>query len=183
MTDQHLAVRLALIVAMLGGCGDSAVSPIKTGSDTRWAERVDDPSVKSKTGATWDLPAVRYSIKDELLTFNAEYSQRVIWKDEGWLTFVIYNGNRTGGRIGRIDVAQKRVVYLIPIVGLGPVDHSQYANSISVFTDASHIKLIGQETHGRYEEVRDLRTGALVHLSQAYSRMHAWPETMIVIDP
>jgi hypothetical protein len=166
---------ILLCVILLMSC--TSGKPTSTSpANTHWKE-----VVEAKTTVTFrrdiNLPFVSYDTGSDTLTINDNFSTAIIWHSDNknFLNFVTWSGLSTGAMMGRIDLSNKKGIYLIGLIGLGPLDHSQYRNSIRVFENKEFVQIFGTETFGTYSEVRNLNDGKLVNISQNYGVHELFP--------
>jgi hypothetical protein len=76
-----------------------------------------------------------------------------------YLVYPDYNPSSSGGRIVAYDLAQQKVAWTRALEGIGPVDHSRYANMIFLDVIYGVVNVYGRESFGTYLEYLDLNTG------------------------
>jgi len=63
---------------------------------------------------------------------------------------------------------------------MGPVEHSAYANAVRISVEAERVIVRGWESAGRYAEVLDARTGAI--LGNWRAQRDDWTRTGVPAD-
>ncbi len=83
---------------------------------------------------------------------------------------VHYSARTTGGAAYAFETKTGRMLWRRQLKALGPQNHSQYANDIRVAAHNGHLAVFGQESNGRYVELRDARSGRLLR----HTRVPSW---------
>ena len=79
------------------------------------------------------------------------------------LVYADFGPGRTGCSLIAYDLKQKKQVWKTALMGLGPINHSRYANAVTLeFIDAATVRVFGHESAGKYLEILDINTGKTV---------------------
>ena len=78
------------------------------------------------------------------------------------LYYADYSTLGTGGAIVAVDLTTGNVVWREKLEALGPIEHSKYLNRMNLAADASSVRITGNESAGRYVEVKDAATGRTI---------------------
>ena len=160
---------LALLVTMLlVSCGNEVPVMAKP-AGTEWLVIAHDPLITIKQSEATGLPLVDYEVGTSTITVWKHFGAAIAWQDQSFVHIVAYSPLSSGAMLVRIDKAAKVVVYAVSLCGIGGIDHSQYHNEVRVFINRDLVKIVGEESGGRYEEIRRLADGSLVHVSQSFS--------------
>jgi len=79
------------------------------------------------------------------------------WKDT--LFVAEYSPIATGCEVIAVDLGTGKRVWKTRLRGIGPTGHSQYSNSVNIETDGAKVIVYGNESHGKYVEHVDMKTG------------------------
>ena len=82
--------------------------------------------------------------------------------DEARAYVVRYNRHGTGGELHAVSLQSRDVLWSVPLQALGGSDQGPSATRVQLGTTARGPVVYGWETAGRYIELRDGETGALV---------------------
>lgn len=90
-----------------------------------------------------------------------------------WLLALVYDSMQTGSWLVCIDKLQHKVMYVIPSLALGSLDHSQYRNRayLSVLDKDDIVVISGKEGYGEYVEMRDIATGNLLSYTSSVNEL------------
>jgi hypothetical protein len=66
---------------------------------------------------------------------------------------------RSGCSVVAVDLSTRRQVWKSHLRGIGPTAHSEYSNSVNIETDGAKVIVYGNESHGKYVEHVDMKTG------------------------
>jgi hypothetical protein len=79
------------------------------------------------------------------------------------LVYADFGPGRTGCSLIAYDLKQKKQVWKTALMGLGPINHSRYANAVTLeFIDNATVRVFGNESAGKYLEIVDINTGKTV---------------------
>ena len=79
------------------------------------------------------------------------------------LVYADYSPGRTGCSLIAYDLTLKRELWKTALKGLGPIPHSRYANAVILeFIDNATVRVLGNESAGKYLEIVDINTGKTV---------------------
>jgi hypothetical protein len=78
------------------------------------------------------------------------------------LYYADYTMDGTGGAIVAVDLANGKRLWREPLDALGPIEHSKYFNRMNLAADDSSVRITGNESAGRYIEVKDAATGRTI---------------------
>ena len=86
-----------------------------------------------------------------------------------------YSPIATGCDVVAADLKTGTKVWKSRLQGIGPTGHSQYLNLVNIETDGKYIIVNGNEAHGRYVELLDIKTGQTL----ANKKLKADPESLL----
>jgi len=114
--------------------------------------------VAKKPNTFGDL-TVRFT-KDgkEALALKGSYATTFVGKDS-ILYYTEYHPSASGCALVAYDLANKKELWKTRLKGLGPIPHFQYSNLVTVDLVGDAVKVLGNESAGRYVEFVDLKTG------------------------
>ena len=76
------------------------------------------------------------------------------------LFYVDFSPGGPGATLVAVDLAQRRELWRSPLRGVGKPGHSIYMNRVDIrAVDGATISFFGNETAGRYYEIKDSKTG------------------------
>jgi hypothetical protein len=78
------------------------------------------------------------------------------------LYYADYSIQGTGGAIVAVDLTTGKIAWRQPLQALGPIEHSKYFNRMNLEADANSVRVTGNESAGRYIEVKETATGRTV---------------------
>jgi hypothetical protein len=78
------------------------------------------------------------------------------------LYYADYSPDGTGGAIVAVDLAAGKRLWREPLTALGPIEHSKYFNRMNLAADDGSVRITGNESAGRYIEVKDAATGRTI---------------------
>lgn len=78
------------------------------------------------------------------------------------LYYADYSSLGSGGAIVAVNLATGKVIWRAPLEALGPIEHSKYLNRMNLQADANSVRITGNESAGRYVEVKDTATGRTI---------------------
>lgn len=90
---------------------------------------------------------------------------RVVHSKQGFLVkgdaiFLLeYHFMSSGCSVEKIDLKNGKRVWIRPLEGIGPIDHSKYFNDVIIREEKGEIAVYGKESSGRYRETVDPKTG------------------------
>ena len=70
-----------------------------------------------------------------------------------------YHFMSSGCSVEKIDLKNGKRVWIRPLEGIGPIDHSKYFNDVFIREEKREIAVYGKESSGRYRETVDTKTG------------------------
>jgi hypothetical protein len=79
------------------------------------------------------------------------------WKDT--LYVAEYSPIATGCEVVALDLKAGKQLWKARLEGIGATGHSKYLNLVNIETDGQRVIVSGNEAHGRYVEILDLRSG------------------------
>ncbi len=82
--------------------------------------------------------------------------------DEDTLFVARYSPIASGCEVRAFELESGRERYRVPVRGLGPVDHSQYANEVQLALTKDKLEILGWESAGRYVEQLEPFSGRFV---------------------
>lgn len=135
---------------------------------TKWVEVVHDATIQIMVSDSPDRMGIEYDVEKSSLTLKKFFHAAIAWKDNGFVNIVSWGPLSNGAYMTRINEANKSVIYSIRLLGIGPVDHSQYSNSVSVYLNRDLVMTIGREGAGNYNEIRRIKDGSLVYINQNF---------------
>ena len=68
----------------------------------------------------------------------------------------------TGCRVDAVDLDTGKRLWSTQLEGIGPTGHSEYRNQVNIELDGNGVVVFGNESHGCYVEVLNVRTGTQV---------------------
>jgi hypothetical protein len=74
-----------------------------------------------------------------------------------------YGRIQTGCSLRAVSTETGTTAWSVPLTGIGSIGHSKYANRVELRLMDGAPTVFGWESGGRYVEVRDRHTGALIH--------------------
>lgn len=87
---------------------------------------------------------------------GTEFSNAAVMLLDGERLYVIeYWQNASGARVSAFDAANGVPLWMLPVQGLGPIEHSRYVNQVTARLVRGALVLWGAESAGRYIEVFD----------------------------
>lgn len=123
-------------------------------------DHVADPAREKKYGA--ELELFDKDGRRFLWLFEAGVKGNVFtrWKD----TLFVANYCRiaTGCKVVAIELATGKELWTTELTGIGPTAHSKYKNSVNIETDGEKIIIYGNESHGKYVEHLDIKSGKML---------------------
>lgn len=164
-------ISLAPAFLVLWSCGGEA-TPTVAPASTAWTTIAHDPRIVVKQSESPDLQQIDYDVSANTLTVRKNFGAVIAWTDGQFTTLVAYSPLSSGATLVRVDCTTKAVVYAVPLQGIGGIDHSQYHNEVRVFVNLDLVKIVGEESGGRYEEIRRLADGSLIHVNQSFAAFH-----------
>jgi len=78
------------------------------------------------------------------------------------LYYADYSSLGSGGTIVAVNLATGKVIWRAQLDALGPIEHSKYYSRMNLQADANSVRITGNESAGRYIEVKDTSTGRTV---------------------
>jgi len=78
------------------------------------------------------------------------------------LYYADYSIQGTGGAIVAVDLTTGKIVWREQLQALGPIEHSKYFNRMNLQADAYSVRVTGNESAGRYIEVKETAAGHTV---------------------
>lgn len=81
---------------------------------------------------------------------------------KGLLVYVSYLQLASGCSLTVFDLNSKKKLWKSQLHGIGPVSHSAYGNKVYLSLDKDRIMVKGNESSGKYIEIRNLHTGKLL---------------------
>lgn len=175
-----IAVLTSLLVFSLYRPESPPESPQPFPAGTQWTEVVADPSIRLVRVEKYNYPVMTYNVAERSITMSKNFDAAIAWGDHGYTNIVAYHPLANGATLIRVEDATKRIVYSTPIYGVGPIDHSQYSNRVSVFTNHDLVMIIGVEGAGNYREIRRITDGSLVVVDQHFN--DGWRQDSIRVE-
>jgi len=164
---------LFILIALNCSCSDKPAAPVVSfqPAPSIWNEIITDKTIVID-GKIDDYHVFIYDIEKETIHLNKQFRTAIVWKDGDYRNIVCYCPISTGGILTRVNAITKNVIYSIPILGLGPIDHSQYGNDIHLYMNGRVLQIHGDESAGKYDEIRSIDDGKIINISQQYN--DAW---------
>jgi len=147
---------------------------------TEWTTVVADPGIHIVQDEKDTYPVIRYNVTERTVTMSKYLGSAIAWADHGYTNIVVYHPLASGATLIRVDEATKHIVYSTPLYGVGPIDHSQYGNRLSVFMNRDLVMIVGTESAGSYREIRRIADGSLILVNQQFN--HAWRQDALRVE-
>jgi outer membrane protein assembly factor BamB len=93
---------------------------------------------------------------------NAFVDDAALVIDAGTLYSARHSDISSGCTLHAFDVQTGREKWVVALTGLGPIAHSKYFNLVQARMMSGRVAVFGWEAAGRYVEVRDASTGAMI---------------------
>jgi hypothetical protein len=97
----------------------------------------------------------------EALAIQGHYGTTFAVKDSV-LFYSDYHGSASGCALVAFDLANRKELWKTPLKGLGPIAHTRYHNAVAVELAGDAVKVLGNESAGKYIEFIDCKTGKTV---------------------
>jgi outer membrane protein assembly factor BamB len=81
----------------------------------------------------------------------------------------------SGCEVVSVDLKTGKQLWKSRLQGIGPTRHSKYRNLVNIETDGKYIIVNGNEAHGRYVELLDIKTGQTL----ANKKLKADPDSLL----
>lgn len=179
-----LLVVIAVLISLLAFSLHRPVSPPESPqpfpAGTQWTEVIADPTIRLVHVENYSYPVMTYNVTERSITMSKNFDAAIAWGDHGYTNIVAYHPLSNGATLVRVEDATKRIVYSTSIYGVGPIDHSQYSNRVSVFTNHDLVMIIGVEGAGNYREIRRIVDGSLVAVDQSFN--NGWRRDAIRVE-
>lgn len=95
-----------------------------------------------------------------LARFGAHSETAFVILNDRVLVYSVHHAIATGCTLVAVDLKTRKQLWKTPLKGVGPVSHSKYRNRINLKAGpGAAVTVFGWESHGRYLEVVDLKTG------------------------
>ena len=108
---------------------------------------------------TFGNVTIRFTKDDkEAFTMEGSYATTFAGKDH-ILYYADYHPSSSGCSLVAYDLANKKTLWKTPLKGLGPIAHTRYSNRVAVDLAGEAVKVLGNESAGKYIEFVDLQTG------------------------
>lgn len=92
--------------------------------------------------------------------FKAHGETAFVILDERVLVYSVHHAIASGCALVAVDLKTKKQLWKTRLKGVGPVIHSKYRNRINLRAGPGQaVTVFGWESHGRYLEVVDLKSG------------------------
>jgi hypothetical protein len=133
-----------------------------------------------QSGAEYDVALSRDHHKPDVVKIVIERAQKAAYEWAGHahsvfqivgdrLYYADYSIQRTGGAIVAVDLTTGKILWREQLQALGPIEHSKYFNRINLRADADSVRVTGNESAGRYIEVKETATGRTVASHKLHS--------------
>lgn len=111
----------------------------------------------------FDNFTVRFFTRDDKLiyTLKAHYATAFVVKDKV-LYYAAFHPSGSGCSLVAFDLAAKKQLWKTHLKGLGPVEHSEYFNRVTLDREGTALRVYGKEAAGRYVEYVDRKSGKTV---------------------
>jgi hypothetical protein len=115
-----------------------------------------------RKGYRWDATLRVVADKKEIYSWPAHLGT-VFMEQEGVLYHADFSPIATGCSLVAFDLKAGKKLWDAPLKGIGPTSHSKYRNAVRLESvDVNVVAVYGKESHGRYVEIVDRKTGKTV---------------------
>lgn len=137
-----------------------------------------EESIRGQSWRKYDFVIVNQA-ELELLSKRLDHIAVVCLIEEDMLYYAEYCPAATGCRVSAFDLKAQKSLWESALYGIGPTGHSEYVNKVYMKMDADRITVFGEESHGRYREVVDRKTGKTMEskvsrISEMHRKFDAW---------
>lgn len=74
--------------------------------------------------------------------------------------YALFEPSASGGEIVAVDLSSGKDLWKSSLTALGPIDHFAYRNLKTLDANSEVVTIYGNESMGRYFEIKDAKTGA-----------------------
>lgn len=124
----------------------------------------------SQAGSEYDITMVSDHQNRSVLTFKIARAGKEVyaWKghdhtvfriQQDRLYYALFHPSSSGGEIVAVDLSSGKELWKSPLTALGPIQHSAYRSLMALDANAEVVSVYGNESMGRYFEVKDAKTG------------------------
>lgn len=127
----------------------------------------------SQAGSTYDIVMANDHLERSRLTFKILRDGKEVytWRghvhtvfriQEDRLYYALFETSTSGGEIVAVDLLSGKELWKSPLVALGTIEHFAYSNLMRMDANLEIISVFGNESMGRYFEIKDANTGKTV---------------------
>ena len=136
----------------------------------RWITRTRCIAFYSNPAPQYDVTLSRDHRKPDVVSIVIARDQKTAYQWVGHahsvfqivgdrLYYADYSTLGTGGAVVAVDLTTGKALWRQPLQALGPIEHSKYFNRMNLQADANSVRVTGNESAGRYIEVKETATG------------------------
>jgi len=126
-----------------------------------------------RAGAKYSIVMVSEPSDRESLTFKIFHGDKEVYTWGGHVNTVFriledrlyyarFHPSASGGRVVAVDLSTGKELWDSPLQGIGPRAHSAYLNLMNLDASFKVVEVWGNESMGRYLEIKDVTTGKTV---------------------
>jgi outer membrane protein assembly factor BamB len=162
---------------MMSPAGEPAHGEGDMRNDQRWDWSAAHASplhcLLQQAGDRYDLTLSRDHREPGIITISVSRDHKPVyeWTGHAYSVFQIvgdrlyyadYSTSSSGGAVVAVDLATGKTLWREPLQALGPIEHSKYFNRLNLAADEAAVRVTGNESAGRYIEVKDAATGRTI---------------------
>ena len=178
----------AIICFVLGFVAGLPVSSLAQNSSPSQDETMDYEKAVSGWNWRWDdskvgplacIPARKYGLRVATtetpgrleITVTTNKADAYSWQGHRFsvfrvvddrLYFAVWHPNSSGGKVVAVDLSTGKKLWQDELQALGPIQHSGYSNQLILEVNHNVVTVWGNESRGRYVEVKRIDTGETV---------------------
>jgi hypothetical protein len=147
---------------------------VANGAEWSWGSESANPlGCLAQCGDKYDISLLSQSKDRYELTITVLLKDKVVYQWKGHrhsvfrivrdkLYYAKFHPSSNGGAVVAVDLGTGKTMWESPLKGIGVVPHSAYSNLMTLTADDEIVAVYGNESMGRYFEVKSVATGKTV---------------------